>query len=345
MADHKKEKAMNIIWPVIKVLFSTAGKKYPAFFWLEAFKTLVEILQPFLGIIISPLLVDELCTTRNVKTLVIYAAILILGECVLLLLVERCNMTLQKYQQRLDNYFSMLLGERAMGLDFQLTEDKAALDQLEKAKTGMTWYSGGAYGVAEQVFKFIGNVIKIGGFVTLITMYAPWLLLVIAVHIGITSYIFSKRNIYELEAYKRLSKINRLFGYFGWNIVDYLSLVGDSSDDIPGYIGIGEKKARAFLDKYGSIQGYLDSDDYMKDDVGHEKMKAVKEKNTQLIDLKWFIEHHPIKDLPLKVYQKNTIPFGAYKKLCIKYSLGSFLDNIFIRTFKQQIERSYGQTN
>lgn len=221
MADHKKEKAINKVWPVIKVLFSTAGKKYPAFFWLEAFKTLVEILQPFLGIIISPLLVDELCTTRNVKILVIYAAILILGECVLLLLVERCNMTLQKYQQRLDNYFSMLLGERAMGLDFQLTEDKAALDQLEKAKTGMTWYSGGAYGVAEQVFKFIGNVIKIFGFVTLITMYAPWLLLVIAVHIVITSYIFSKRNIYELEAYRRLSKTNRLFGYFGWNIIDF----------------------------------------------------------------------------------------------------------------------------
>ena len=71
MADHKKEKAINKVWPVIKVLFSTAGKKYPAFFWLEAFKTLVEILQPFLGIIISPLLVDELCTTRNVKILVI----------------------------------------------------------------------------------------------------------------------------------------------------------------------------------------------------------------------------------------------------------------------------------
>lgn len=141
------------------------------------------------------------------------------------------------------------------------------------------------------------------------------------------------------------SNCKNIFGYSARETVDYLSLVGDSSDDIPGYMGIGEKKARAFLDKYGSIQGYLDSDDYMKDDVGHEKMKAVKEKNTKLIDLKWFIEHHPIKDLPLKFYQKNTIPFGAYKKLCIKYSLSSFLDNIFIRTFKQQIERSYGQTN
>lgn len=143
MAEAKKEKPVSKIWPVIKVLFSTASKKYPMFFVLEAFKTLVEIMQPFLGIIISPLLVDELCTSRNIKTLVTYATILILGECVLILLVERCNMTLQKYQMRMDNYFSMLLGERSMGLDFQLTEDKAALDQLEKAKTGMTWYSGG----------------------------------------------------------------------------------------------------------------------------------------------------------------------------------------------------------
>lgn len=221
MAENKKEKAINKVWPVIKVLFSTASKKYPMFFCLEVFKTLVEILQPFLGIIISPLLVDELCTTRNVKTLVIYTAVLILGECVLLLLAERCNMTLQKYQQRLDNYFSMVLGERAMGLDFQLTEDKAALDQLEKAKTGMTWYSGGAYGIAEQVFKLTGNVIKIAGFITLITMHAPLLLLVITAHICITSYIISKRNGYELAAFGRLAQFNRLFGYFGWNIVDF----------------------------------------------------------------------------------------------------------------------------
>lgn len=50
-----------------------------------------------------------------------------------------------------------------MGLDFQLTEDKAALDQLEKARTGMTWYSGGVYGIAEQIFMFSGNIFKVAG--------------------------------------------------------------------------------------------------------------------------------------------------------------------------------------
>ncbi len=221
MADRKKEKAFHKIWPVIKILFPTACKRYPLFFVLEACKALVEIAQPFLAIIVTPLLIDELCTTREIKKLVIYAAILIIGESLCHVLLERLSMTLQKYQQRLDNYFAMQLGLRSMGLDFQLTEDKNALDQLEKAKTGMTWYSGGVYGIAEQVFMFIGNVIKIAGFVTLITMHAPLLLLVIGGYIAINSFITAKQNGYELEAYSRLSKTNRLFSYFGWNIVDF----------------------------------------------------------------------------------------------------------------------------
>ena len=221
MTDRKKEKAFHKIWPVIKILFPTAYKRYPLFFVLEACKALVEIALPFLAILVTPLLIDELCTTREIRKLVIYAAILILGESLCHILLERLSMMLQKYQKRLDNYFAMQLGLRSMGLDFQLTEDKKALDQLEKAKTGMSWYSGGVYGIAEQVFMFIGNVVKIAGFVTLITVNAPLLLLVISVYIVINSIITAKRNSYELTAYSRLSKTNRLFSYFGWNIVDF----------------------------------------------------------------------------------------------------------------------------
>lgn len=38
--------------------------------------------------------------------------------------------------------------------------------------------------------------------------------------------------------------------------VDFLSLLGDKSDDIKGYSGIGEVKARQFLDECGSIKTY-----------------------------------------------------------------------------------------
>lgn len=221
MAEDKRQKTIHKLFPVIKVMFSTAGKKYPWFFVFESLKTLVQILQPFIGILVTPLLVDELITTRNVKTLILYAAILVGGEFVLLVLNNRLNTALHKYQERLNNYFTMQMGLHSMGLDFQLTEDKEALDQLEKARTGMTWYSGGAYGIAEQIFMFIGNVIKIAGFVTIITMNAPLLLIVILAYIVINGVITSIQNKYELKAYNRLSKSNRLFGYFGWRIVDF----------------------------------------------------------------------------------------------------------------------------
>lgn len=221
MAGQKEKKAIHKLFPVMKVMFSTAWKKYPWFFVLETLKTLVQTAQPFLGVFVTPLLVDELCTTRNVRTLVLYTAILVGGEFALQLLSQGLDTVLQKYQERLDNYFTMQLGQHSMNLDFQLTEDKAALDQLEKAKTGMSWYSGGAYGIAEQVFLFLGNVFKIAGFVTVITMHAPLLLAVILAYIVLNALVTSKRNKVELQAFGRLSGVNRMFGYFGFQIVDF----------------------------------------------------------------------------------------------------------------------------
>ena len=206
---------------VIRTLFSTAARKYPMFFVMEGLKTLISILQPFLGILVTPLLVDELCNARSVERIVQYVAIIVVGECLLQTAASWLDTVLQKYQQRLDNYFAMQLGMHSMGLDFQLTEDKKALDQLEKAKTGMAWYSGGVYGIAEQVFMFFGNCFKIGGFVTLIVVNAPVLLAVILVYALIGLFITNKCNKIELAAYGSLSKLNRLFSYFGWEIVDF----------------------------------------------------------------------------------------------------------------------------
>lgn len=206
---------------VIRTLFPTAARRYPMFFGMEGLKTLISILQPFLGILVTPLLVDELCNARSVERIVQYVAIIVVGECLLQTAASWLDTVLQKYQQRLDNYFAMQLGMHSMGLDFQLTEDKKALDQLEKAKTGMAWYSGGVYGIAEQVFMFFGNCFKIGGFVTLIVVNAPVLLAVILVYALIGLFITNKCNKIELAAYGSLSKLNRLFSYFGWEIVDF----------------------------------------------------------------------------------------------------------------------------
>ena len=61
---------MRKIIAVIKVLFGTAGRKYPGFFVLKVIRMIVNIGMPFIALFISPRIVDEIVGARDVKRLV-----------------------------------------------------------------------------------------------------------------------------------------------------------------------------------------------------------------------------------------------------------------------------------
>ncbi|MCB0258186.1 MAG: DNA polymerase I, partial [Calditrichaeota bacterium] len=42
-------------------------------------------------------------------------------------------------------------------------------------------------------------------------------------------------------------------------VIDYLALMGDSSDNVPGVPKVGKKTAQSLLGEYGSIQGIYDN--------------------------------------------------------------------------------------
>lgn len=140
--------------------------------------------------------------------------------------------------------------------------------------------------------------------------------------------IFNPRK----EEYVRQTNCESLFGYTPYETVDYLSLVGDSSDDIPGFPGIGPVKARKFLDKWHSIAKYLELN-------ADDKMKVVYERNKQLIDLKWFVDNHSLDlDKVLKTYTRRKINYEKFREVCIEYSFNSFMTDIFIEPFKKLLK-------
>lgn len=55
-----------------------------------------------------------------------------------------------------------------------------------------------------------------------------------------------------------VSRVQEKFGIQPSQVIDYLALVGDSSDNIPGVALVGPKKAAAWLNQYGSLQGVMD---------------------------------------------------------------------------------------
>ena len=191
------------------------------FFPLEIIKTILGSIQPFIPVLITPLIIDELCGGRRIEKLGLYVGWLIFGEMMLFLVHNRIAKTIEKYKERLDNQIILQTGRHAMELDFQLTEDKAALDQLEKANTGMNWYSGGAYGISEQVFMIIGSVFRMFGMIAVIALHAPALLALIIVFVIFGAFITQKNNRIEMMTYSKLAETNRIFGYFGWDVVDF----------------------------------------------------------------------------------------------------------------------------
>lgn len=126
----------------------------------------------------------------------------------------------------------------------------------------------------------------------------------------------------------RESNCKELFGYAPEETVDYLSMVGDTSDDISGFPGIGPVKARKILDEYGSIKEYL---------LHHHRTDYcnIAERNSQMIDLSRFLREHPLEKLPIKSSKDKPINYKKFKEVCISYSLSSFMTNEFINTFEK----------
>lgn len=60
-------------------------------------------------------------------------------------------------------------------------------------------------------------------------------------------------------------------------VIDFLGMMGDSSDNIPGLPGVGEKTAKKFLKEFGSMEGLLANTDKLKG-----KMKEKVEANNEI---------------------------------------------------------------
>lgn len=59
-------------------------------------------------------------------------------------------------------------------------------------------------------------------------------------------------------------------------VIDFLGMMGDASDNIPGLPGVGEKTAKKFLAQFGSMEALLDNTDQLKGKM-KEKVEANKE--------------------------------------------------------------------
>jgi len=83
-----------------------------------------------------------------------------------------------------------------------------------------------------------------------------------------------RKGLTEYEIYDREGIENKL-GITPEQVIDYMALMGDSSDNIPGIRGVGEKTALKLISQYGSLDGVYEHVDELK---GKQQQMVIEDK-------------------------------------------------------------------
>lgn len=90
-----------------------------------------------------------------------------------------------------------------------------------------------------------------------------------------TSVFFTKRGISDIEVYNN-DNFTEKTGITPSQIIDLKSLMGDSSDNIPGVPGVGEKTALNLVKTYGTLENLYDNEDTLSGKL-REKIESSRE--------------------------------------------------------------------
>lgn len=213
---------------VVKYMFSLACKKRPDLFIAYGLYLVERVIRKFQMIIIPKFLIDELVAIYNGEDITVHIqkaisiAFLAVGLPFIASIIQSIASRIQGLcDEWFNEYFQVEVNDLAMAIDFQLTEDPAALDQLNKAKEGMSWYSGNVCGILNQFFDIINNVIVFIGVIAVICLSSPFIIPIEVVSLVLTAIFNKKIREIELKSFQKLSKSNRIFGYLFFQISDF----------------------------------------------------------------------------------------------------------------------------
>ena len=211
----------HIVRKTLKYFFPVAWKFDKAYFILSLINVLIGAAVPFPEIIFMPLLLDSLISPeRDLKQIITYAVLMVVFKIGVSLINSVLSIHLEKYSDKFYNFVAEEISQRCMEIDFALTENKEALDQINRGKEGLD-YSNGVHGISTAFFTILTNVLKIFGVVTVLVISAPWMLLIIAVLLAVSAVINSKKNKIEIKFFTDVSKVDRIWGYILWQLENF----------------------------------------------------------------------------------------------------------------------------
>lgn len=133
------------------------------------------------------------------------------------------------------------------------------------------------------------------------------------------------KGVTELDIYNEQTLLDK-YGLKPDQFRDFLGLMGDSSDNIPGIKGVGEKTALKLLHQYGTIEGLQEHQDEIKGKMG-EKIRTGMEDALMSKKVATILRDIPI-DVDLEKATYQGYDYETLKSFYEKYDMNSLIKSM-----------------
>ncbi len=132
-------------------------------------------------------------------------------------------------------------------------------------------------------------------------------------------------------------KVQEVYGLQPKQLIEVKSLMGDSSDNIPGVKGIGEKTALTLITKNGSLQNILDNLDSIEATPRIKKLIAEHREDALMSHTLGEINCHVPMDFDPEILSKKERQTDALEEFLRKYELTSVLESFGFSKKEEQL--------
>ncbi len=222
----KTEKA-HITRETLLFFIKLVWQKKPSLFFMYILDIIVNFSYGIIDVIMPKFIIDEAAAviSGGGREHIVKAVLYILILVGIHLLFNAAGNTIRHIKnvvkEWFDEYIDVQISDHAMTMDFENTENPEALNTMQKAREGMSWYSGGVCGILDSFSFVLNQTALFFGVSVVILLTCPLLLPVQVISLIIISIFNAKNNKIQKASFLKLAKNNRVFGYVLYALANF----------------------------------------------------------------------------------------------------------------------------
>lgn len=192
-----------------KILYKSKKSYYFAYFIL----IILNGSLPIINVLFSKILIQNLIQ-KTLDGFLLFTGLLVFLNLLATIIKNRCLTFINTVYNFLQTEFEINIADKITRFQYGVIETAEFHEKHENAKVGISWYSGGIAGVANNINIFISNLITIIGTIAIVASFS-WMIVIIILSTSVLSvFVTAISQKRDANFRKRLVSVNRKLAYF-----------------------------------------------------------------------------------------------------------------------------------